>query len=137
MQPFPLIPRVRQRVADLGQEFLAEFYGSVTARQPSNVDALGELAHALTRLGRLEEGLVIDRRLVRLVPENPIVHYNLACSLALLERGDEAIDALERAVELGYEDSEHLLGDADLAGLHEDERFQRLVRRVGGEISSL
>lgn len=137
MRPFPLIPRVRQRLDRLGLEFLAEFFAIETDRHPSNVDALGDLAHALTRLGRLEDGLAVDRQLVRLVPGNPIVHYNLACSLALLERPDEAIEALEKAVELGYEDPTHLVGDEDLVRLHGDERFQRLVRRLGGELSSL
>lgn len=134
MQPFPLIPRVRDKLDALGQEFLATILGAEIGRHPTNVEALADLAQALTRLGRLEEGLSADRRLVRLAPENPVVHYNLACSLALLERTDEALDALERAVELGYEDPDHLVTDEDLARLHDEERFRALVRRLGGEL---
>lgn len=124
--PAPLATRLERR----GDEFLAEFLAVEVRRNPRNVDALAELGQAYSRLGRLEEGLSVDRQLVRLVPENPTAHYNLACSLALLGRPDEALDALERAVELGYDDAEFLQEDDDLASLRGEERFRRLVRRL-------
>ncbi len=133
MRPFPLNSSTRERLEPLGYEFLAEILTRATERDSSNVTALAELAHVLTRSGRLEEGLAVDYRLVRLVPENPTVHYNLACSLALLERLDAALDALERAVELGYDDPDHLVSDEDLVSLRPQARFAALVRRLGGE----
>jgi hypothetical protein len=47
-----------------------------------------------------------------------------------LGHADEAISALERSIELGYADPEHLETDADLASLRAVERFQALVRRL-------
>ena len=131
---FPIPRPLRERLDRLGQEFLADFLERATARHPENAEALAELAGVLTRLGRLEEGLAADEKLVGLVPENPTVHYNLACSLALLGRRDSALDALERAIQLGYDDSEHLLEDEDLASLRDQARFQELVIRLGGEV---
>ena len=83
----------------------------------------------LTRLGRYDEGLQVDQRLVRLEPEEPIVHYNLACSLSLLGRIDDGIEELTRAVDLGYEDVEHMLKDRDLRALRNDPRFEVLAKR--------
>ncbi|MCA8980143.1 MAG: tetratricopeptide repeat protein [Planctomycetes bacterium] len=113
-----------------GHEFLAEFLRAHVRRHPRNLDALAELGHALTKLGRLDEGLEVDRQLVRLVPDNPTVHYNLACSLALLNRKDDSLDALEAAVDLGYADTAFLLADDDLVVLRGELRFERLLRRL-------
>jgi Flp pilus assembly protein TadD len=125
-----LPPELEERIERLGLEFLAEILGRSLALHPDRVDVLAEYATLLTRLGRLTEGLEADRRLVALAPEDPTVHYNLACSLALVGDGSAALDALERAVELGYRDAEHLLVDEDLAALRETPRFVRLVREL-------
>lgn len=114
----------------LGLEFYAEFWGGLVRRHPENLEALSELAQVYTMLGRHEEGLAIDERLVRALPDSHLVRYNLACSLALVGRSLEALDALERAVALGYDDLDHMLIDEDLMGLHSEVRFQRLVKRL-------
>jgi len=128
--PFDLPAELEDRLDHLGQEFLVEFLGRALSRRPDNLPVLSELATLLTRLGRLEEGLAADQRLVQLAPGDPTVHYNLACSLALLARPDAALAALEQAVSLGYRDWEHLLGDEDLARLRPDPRFQELAARL-------
>ncbi len=125
-----LSERARERLSLTGLQFLADFLEVEARRNPRNIEALAELGHALTRLGRHEEGLAVDHRLVQLAPENSTVHYNLACSLSLLGRPNEAIQALERAVELGYDDAEHLLRDEDLASLRGESRFNDVVRRL-------
>jgi hypothetical protein len=58
------------------------------------------------------------------------VHYNLACSLAILGEVGEALDALEEAVRLGYDDADFLQRDEDLANLREEARFRALVTRL-------
>ncbi len=114
----------------LGLEFLADFFKGVVDRQPDNLEALSELAQVLTTLGRHAEGLVIDESLARAIPDSPIVRYNLACSLCLTGRALEALDELERAVFLGYNDHKHLLADEDLACLRKELRFKRIVERL-------
>jgi adenylate cyclase len=131
---FPLSAALRARLDRIGQEFLAEFYGREVARHPDNLAALTELADLLTRLGRLEEGLSADERLVALAPEDPNIRYNLACSQALLGRTEHALDTLERAVELGYDDAAHLLEDEDLASLRGERRFRAIVAALSGEL---
>lgn len=123
--------RLREQLDQTGQEFLAEILGRETSRNPDNVHALADLALVLTRLGRHEDGLAVDQRLVILEPQNPAVHYNLACSLALLDRKDDALDALEAAIEQGYDDLEHMLADDDLACLRGEGRFDLLARTLG------
>ena len=107
-----------------------DFYEVVTTRQPENLEALAELAQAHTRLGQWERGLELDRRLVRILPEDPTIRYNLSCSLALTDRTLEALEALEEAVALGYDDVEYLLRDPDMDHLKDEPRFVELVRRL-------
>ena len=118
------------RLARLGDEFLAEFLGRELTRRPDNLDAISERAHALTRLGRHREAFALDRALVDALPDDPVVRYNFACSLALLGRTDAALDALERALDLGFDDHTQLAGDDDLAILRDEPRFRNLLARL-------
>lgn len=64
---------------------------------------------------------------VKLLPDDPTWRYNLACSLARKGRVDEALDALDEAIRLGYRDAVAIAGDADLAPLAKNPRFKELV----------
>jgi tetratricopeptide (TPR) repeat protein len=125
-----LTPEQEARLERLGLEFQADFLGRACARRPGNFEALSDLASILTRLGRVEEGLAADQELVRLAPKEPVVHYNLACSLALLDRVDAALDALERAIALGYRDLDHLEEDGDLERVRASPRYRSLLVRL-------
>jgi Flp pilus assembly protein TadD len=128
--PLATDPALARRLERLGLEFQARFHEIALRHRGEDPEILAELGHALTRLGRYQEGLAVDHRLVARAPDNPTVHYNLACSLCLCGQRAQALDALERSIELGYDDAEHLLGDEDLAELRQDARFQGLVARL-------
>lgn len=106
------------------------FLEGVLRRCPGHEPAMEALGHLYTRSGRYEEGLRMDIEMTRRRPDNPEHWYNLACSFSLVRRTDEAFEALDRAVRLGYRDTEWLLKDEDLKPLHEDPRFQGIVERV-------
>ncbi len=114
----------------LGLEFLADFLGRARRHRPEDVEVLAELATTLTRLGRHEEGLSLDRRLVELLPDDATARYNLACSLALCRASAAALLELERAIELGYSDADHLLADEDLSSLRQEPNFLALLERL-------
>ena len=130
MEPLTLTATAQARCETLGLEFLAEFFEAELSLRPTNLQALSELAHLYTRLGRYGEGLDADRRLVRAAPDDPTVHYNLACSLALTGDPEGAFEALEASLDLGFDDEALLTGDDDLRSLREDPRFEALVERL-------
>jgi Flp pilus assembly protein TadD len=114
----------------LGLEFLSGILALELERRPDNLDARSDLGHILTRLGRHQEALAVDRELVQRTPECETAHYNLACSLALTGALDEALTSLERAVSLGFTDDEQMSADEDLAALRELPAFRALVERL-------
>lgn len=117
----------RRTEAQQQMDFELEFFRGILERHPEYVEVLRIHGHNLTRLGRIREGLEIDKQLLRLRPHDPLVHYNLACSHALLKQSDPALKALRRALELGYDDFPYLRQDSDLDGIRNDPRFRQIV----------
>ena len=65
---------------------------------------------------------------VKLLPDDPTWRFNLACSLAYFpKRKKESLDALEKAIDLGFRDADAIANDADLKRLRDDRRFEELV----------
>ncbi len=114
----------------LALEFEIGFFEAVLRHEPEHLGALEALGHAYTRAGLFEKGLAIDRRLVAMLPESAVAHYNLACSLSLLGQLDGAFAALARAIELGYDDFDYLANDPDLENLRRDRRYRALLQRT-------
>jgi tetratricopeptide (TPR) repeat protein len=117
------------RHTDQGQlDFELEFFGGILQRYEDYVDVLRVMGNLLTLKGRYADGLQVDRRLVQLRPNDPLAHYNLACSYALLKRPEQALKTLRRAVELGYRDFRYMREDHDLDSIRHDPRFRQLLR---------
>jgi Flp pilus assembly protein TadD len=120
--------KIPKELAELGRRFQIGVYEQHLATTPDDADVLESLGHLLTRSGRLEEGLAADRRLVELRPGEPLAHYNLACSLALIGDARAALERLRRAMEMGFRDVEFIRKDTDFASLRHDPRFEALLR---------
>ena len=67
-------------------EFEMRFFESVLKRDPAYTEVVEILGGLYTKHGRIADGLRMDRKLVKLLPQNATAHYNLACSLALSKR---------------------------------------------------
>lgn len=110
---------------------------SLLADDPTCLEALQLLAQIYTQIGECQKGLEMDLRLSRLLPQDAVVHYNLACSHSLLGQLDEAFTAIYKSIELGYDEIPHMLSDPDLKNLREDHRFMEfqhyLELRLGQE----
>jgi len=110
-------------------DFEISFYENLLKGKPDFVDALIALGDAYTKRGRCKEGLKIDQRLARLKPDDPVVHYNLACSYSLLKMSDLCLEALEKAIHLGYSEFSFMQKDPDLEFIRKDPRYRELLSR--------
>lgn len=114
--------------ADAGEEALARrrLADAVYAR------AAGPVSVRLLRRGDLPPAILVLRLAVALAPDRPTAWYNLSAAQARAGDRVQAIDSLGRAVACGFEDAEWMREDPDLAPLHSDPAFQRLIERAAG-----
>jgi len=63
-------------------------------------------------------------------PDDPMLLYNVACVYSKLGRTDDALAALEQAVDRGYGDRGWMEHDSDLDPLRETSRYQAIVKAM-------
>ncbi|UCD14844.1 MAG: hypothetical protein JSV34_03730 [Candidatus Omnitrophota bacterium] len=112
------------------KNFEIRFYEKLLRVRPDFVHVLFCLGDAYTQKGFYKEGLEVDKRLAKLKPEDPIVHYNLACSFSLVEDIDAALREFKKAVLLGYDDFSYIFQDADLENLRKDAAFKEFLCKI-------
>jgi tetratricopeptide (TPR) repeat protein/TolB-like protein/DNA-binding winged helix-turn-helix (wHTH) protein len=93
---------------------------------PNDPLVMMDLAWIRTSLAEHAEAMSLIKRAIELAPEDPYAHY--IYGLMLNRRGDsqEALDAFESAVELGYSTA-LLAGDPNIANLRSDTRFNEIL----------
>lgn len=111
-------------------DFEIRFYEGVIEKSNTFIEALMALGDLYTKKGDFVKGFDVDKKLALMRPEDPLVFYNLACSLSLLQRVDEALEAIKKAIARGYSDFAYMLKDKDLINLHRDERFRSYLSRL-------
>ena len=119
-----LIKSNKSRKITKRKDFEIKFYEELLKQQPDFINVLIPLGDAYTRKGFYEEGLAVDERLTQLLPNGPIVNYNLACSLSLVGRPNEALAKLKKAVVLGYDEFSFMSKDSDLKSVRELSEFK-------------
>jgi tetratricopeptide (TPR) repeat protein len=120
---------LKSELARIGEDFEVGILEAALKGNEDNFEILFALGNAYTRTGKYEEGLRIDMKLMELEPDNPVVHYNYACSLSLLGRIVESLGELEKSFKLGYREYNHTVSDPDLENVRKDERFGKLIER--------
>lgn len=110
-------------------DFEIEFFGRILARNSSNVEVIRRLVEHRSRRGDYRAALPLYRKLVDLRPNDCIARYNLACTLSMQGKLDEAMTALEVAFQLGYSDIAHLETDTDMEPLRDHSGYARLIEK--------
>ncbi|SRR6266567_8101470 len=118
----------RREIRDL--EVKITFMEGIVRRDSRYVEALQILGDHYTQRGRFEYSLKIDKQLSRLEPRNPLVFYNLACSYSLNAEYDQAANALEKALSLGYRDFKWLAKDPDLLRLRKHPVYRTIEAKI-------
>ncbi|MFQ5561099.1 MAG: hypothetical protein ACE5FU_11015 [Nitrospinota bacterium] len=107
-----------------------KFYEELVKARPNFIHALISLGDAYTRKGFYQEGLAIDKKLAHLKPDDPIIRYNLACSLSLLGKPEESLEELKEAIFLGYNDTGYIFQDPDLENVRTHPLFKNFLATI-------
>ena len=111
-------------------EFQMVFYEGILRQRPDFIDVLIVLGEIYTKKRLYEKGLKVDKKLSKLRPQSPIIHYNLACSFSLVGDTLNSFKAIKRAILLGYDDFIFMDSDPDLSNLRRDDRFTAFVKKM-------
>lgn len=103
---------------------------AATERDPGSPEAALRALLNLHTAGRFEEALVEADRLVERAPDRPSAHYNRACVLARLQRSEDAIEALGRAIDFGWREGVQARLDPDLRILRAHPGFDAALERM-------
>jgi tetratricopeptide (TPR) repeat protein len=130
--PPPLLARLRGelRLDDLLRRSKAPGPEGLVARRLLNAVATQTgfyVPRDFMRQGEAHRAALSLAVATELRPDHPDLWYDLGCVRARVGAVDEALQALETAVALGFEDWDRLASDPDLARLHGEERFQALA----------
>ncbi len=96
------------------------------ARQPVH-EALCKRFRSALLTNDIESRVETCKKGIALLPDDPIWHYNLACSLAYAKDPAPALDELEKAIDLGFRDVEKMRKDADFKKIAQLPRFKELL----------
>ena len=97
---------------------------------PDDARAANLAAAFLARLGDLAKAVEYADRSLAIDPEDPMLLYNVACTYVALNRQEDALNCLERAVDKGFGHKEWIDHDPDLDPLRENMRFQALSQAM-------
>jgi tetratricopeptide (TPR) repeat protein/TolB-like protein/DNA-binding winged helix-turn-helix (wHTH) protein len=116
------------RAAEAGQAFedADRMAASALRVNPNDPLILMDMAWIKSRLGEQDEARRLIDRAMKLVPDNPYVHYYNGLILNRTGNTTQAFAALQTAVELGYSTA-LLAGDPNLANLRGDSRFSDIA----------
>lgn len=107
----------------------AKSFASIVAREPKNGQAWFGLGHARHGLAQYPLAIEAFQRAVD-INHNPVAMYDLACAHALAQERAKALEWLEKAVTAGFDQTEQLKTDADLASLRDEPRFKAIVAQA-------
>jgi adenylate cyclase len=88
-------------------------------------------AGALARLGETERAKEWAERAMSLAPDDDAILYNAGCALAVVGEQEQALDALQRAIDAGLSGGDWIPKDPDWERLRNHPRFQGLMQRLG------
>jgi dienelactone hydrolase len=95
------------------------------------VRAASSMPRQLRGRGDYDGAAVLLHLAADIHPERAPVWYDLGCAYARSDRPQDALRALERAIDAGFDDKERIRTDPDLELVRQDTMFVRLLRRLG------
>ncbi|MDP9204344.1 MAG: protein kinase [Gemmatimonadota bacterium] len=98
---------------------------------PDDARAYNLGATTLAKLGDIPRALEFAAKSLSIEPDDPLVLYNVACLHALIDKRQEALGYLERAVTNGFGHRESMANDPDLDSIRKTPWFQAIAQAIG------
>jgi beta-lactamase regulating signal transducer with metallopeptidase domain/tetratricopeptide (TPR) repeat protein len=125
-----LLARYGSDIATRRLNYTVERYNDMRSSRTASSDDWYEVGTNLLGLRRLDESLDALQRSLQSGEKHSATLYNIACVHSLRGDLDAAVAYLDKAIEDGYGDDEHMQQDRDLARARGHARFPELLRKA-------
>jgi tetratricopeptide (TPR) repeat protein len=98
--------------------------------EPKDADLWYELGLTYAMMKNKREAHPLFKKALKLDPAHSMAHYDLACLDALEHNAEGAFRHLNKSLDCGHRNLDHLLEDRDFESIHEDPRWGQVVRRI-------
>ena len=106
-------------------------YAKLIESNSQNGDLWHDVGSDLLSLGQYDRAIECLRRSVELDPHrSSATRYNLACAYSRAGQTEAALDALDRAVEWGFDSEERFRNDRDIDNIRGTARFDEIVAKA-------
>ena len=95
---------------------------------PDHARAYNLGATTLMKLGNIPRALEFATISLSIEPDDPLILYNVACMYALMDKREDALAHLERAITNGFSHKESLANDPDLDSIRKTPWFQAIAQ---------
>lgn len=130
-----LIREGQQAIQSGNLKKAAEKFKQVIDKDDDNAMAWQLYGYAIHGTGDLDEAIKAHEKAATFDETKMVALYNLGCAYAMKKDLDKSFDYLNKAVDAGFDDVNHYKSDTDLANLHDDGRFAKLISRIKGDDS--
>lgn len=103
-------------------------YKKAIQLNPKFVPALNNMALLKAANQEYEKALTIFLDILNYLPDDPEIHYNIACMYSRLKRVHESIEWLQKAIDKGYANWENIKKDSDLDNIRESPVYKELIQ---------
>jgi tetratricopeptide (TPR) repeat protein len=96
---------------------------------PANYNYYVGLAYTYVRNGKYEESGQLFLKSIELAPDVSFNYYNMACFYSLQGMAQEGLGWLQKALDKGFDNFEHLETDPDMQNVRASDGFKDLVKK--------
>jgi len=107
-----------------------DHYREMIEKHPKDAQAWFMLGFSVHYQGRYEEARELFLNSEELGSNKGLVHYNLACGYAQQGNEKKALDELEIAMQVGFNQPDWAEEDPDLESIRTNENFQKIVQKM-------
>ncbi len=113
---------------DIGNHTEAiEAFTNAIILEPNRTDYYNGMGLTYYRTNNLQKALLIFNQASKIDPEDAVSRYNVACVLAKLDRGQEALSSLREAISLDPKLIENAKADQDFQTIRNNEQFVEIT----------
>ncbi|HEV7241908.1 MAG TPA: M56 family metallopeptidase [Thermoanaerobaculia bacterium] len=105
-------------------------------REPRNAEERYERAYDLYHNERYDEAAVAFRLAADEGYRPATAYYNAACSYALIGDIDRSLAELDRAIDAGWDDFDHIADDSDFDPIRSDGRFRTMLESKLSDVAT-